>query len=490
MGLNGLVSRNVAGYVKNFELTGEWKEHEVQEHAKVGRVPDESMMLNSLVRVAVERMAVLDSFSWKLNTKMLPTIWQGLAQRSSLTKLTVKFPIERHPRPITLVPPIPSLEYLHIFDIDPLCYVDDVSLLFLGSKKLRDLKMHWSPRMREAREPSIHQAAYFGKCAAAHYALPLRSIAVQNLYTHHEAHCGNVIDFSKLEEVTYLNSTGGLDDDGGTEFMDGTGRKSGEDYPTNLKMCRVDKHSRQQCEFLASIKGLERLYLIGPYRSNSTRPNGTTTEDRSLPRSPTSNTSSPPTTSTTTDCSKLAALKDDYIRAITRNHGPTLKHLLLLPQWRLTDTDIATIVRSCPNLEQLGIGVEAASFSHLRLLVPFLSRLSVFRLLPNPNDPGFVNTMREYDERGLHEAKMGEETVSEEWSRLRYAELGAEDMIFELGKRRLVDGRDVRKIVHDPCQANGEVGEKGERAWRRPVFRRSLESVKHIDIWKMDSLDL
>ena len=64
MGLNGLVSRNVAGYVRNFEVCGEWKEHGIQEHAKVGRVPDESMMLNTLVRVAVERMAVLDSFRY------------------------------------------------------------------------------------------------------------------------------------------------------------------------------------------------------------------------------------------------------------------------------------------------------------------------------------------------------------------------------------------------------------------------------------------
>ena len=64
MGLNGLVSRNVAGYVKRFEICGEWKEHEPQELAKVGRVPDESMMMNSLVRVAVERMDVLDSFEY------------------------------------------------------------------------------------------------------------------------------------------------------------------------------------------------------------------------------------------------------------------------------------------------------------------------------------------------------------------------------------------------------------------------------------------
>lgn len=64
MGLNGLVSRNVAGYVKSFEVCGEWKEYELQEHARVGRVPDGSMMLNTLVRAAIERMAVLVSFRY------------------------------------------------------------------------------------------------------------------------------------------------------------------------------------------------------------------------------------------------------------------------------------------------------------------------------------------------------------------------------------------------------------------------------------------
>lgn len=62
MGLSGLVLRNVSGYVQDLEVCGEWKEHELQEHARVGRVPDESMMMNTLVRVAVEKMTVLDRF--------------------------------------------------------------------------------------------------------------------------------------------------------------------------------------------------------------------------------------------------------------------------------------------------------------------------------------------------------------------------------------------------------------------------------------------
>jgi hypothetical protein len=62
MGLNGLVSRNVAGYVKKFQVCGEWKEHEGVEYSKLGRVTDGSMILNSLIRVAVEKMTVLERF--------------------------------------------------------------------------------------------------------------------------------------------------------------------------------------------------------------------------------------------------------------------------------------------------------------------------------------------------------------------------------------------------------------------------------------------
>lgn len=62
MGLNGLVSRNVAGYVKRFTVLGEWKDHEVEYYSKAGRVTDGSMMLSILIRVAIEKMVVLDSF--------------------------------------------------------------------------------------------------------------------------------------------------------------------------------------------------------------------------------------------------------------------------------------------------------------------------------------------------------------------------------------------------------------------------------------------
>lgn len=62
MGLNALVTRNVACYVKTFKVWGKWKDIDLEECSKVGRVPDASMMLNLLVRTAIDKMPVLESF--------------------------------------------------------------------------------------------------------------------------------------------------------------------------------------------------------------------------------------------------------------------------------------------------------------------------------------------------------------------------------------------------------------------------------------------
>ena len=64
MALNGLVCRNIAGNVKSLKVHGKWKDYEIRDCAKAGRVPDSDMMLNSLIRVAVERMVVLKQFRY------------------------------------------------------------------------------------------------------------------------------------------------------------------------------------------------------------------------------------------------------------------------------------------------------------------------------------------------------------------------------------------------------------------------------------------
>jgi hypothetical protein len=64
VGLNALVTRPHASLVQFMTLRGEWKEQsELEEHSRVGRVPDSSMMLNIAVRAAIDQSTNLESFT-------------------------------------------------------------------------------------------------------------------------------------------------------------------------------------------------------------------------------------------------------------------------------------------------------------------------------------------------------------------------------------------------------------------------------------------
>ena len=62
MGLNALVTRDVASLVRSLTLQGQWKEHDLEEFASLGRAPDDAMMLNIATRAAVDRCTGLESF--------------------------------------------------------------------------------------------------------------------------------------------------------------------------------------------------------------------------------------------------------------------------------------------------------------------------------------------------------------------------------------------------------------------------------------------
>ena len=399
---------------------------------------------------------------------MLPTVWQGIAQ-SSLTQLTLRFPSMRHPQPTITAPPIPNLKTLKIYDIDPLCYADDISLLLLGSKKLEDLRIHWNARVKEYREPSVNLNIYFGRVIASEYKIPLKRISIQNLYTHDDGSCGRILNHAEVQEVTVINSTVGGADEAADVFLDRRWQVGGppKHFMPKLRMLRIDKASKQQCDFLGSITGLERLYFVGAHETTDNQFNGIIERNSNaalLPNSPVSSTSSP-------TVGDVVGLKDDFLDTITSNHGSTLRHLLLLPQWRLTADNIALIIRSCPNLEQLGIGVEVVDLQNLRLLIPFLPKLRVARLLDNPDDRSFGDHVRQMDD-GTYEERIGTESLYSKGPFMRYVELGG--LIFEIGQVR----------------THRAVSENGKQKARRVVWKRNLDAVRHIDIWRMDTLEI
>ncbi|KAL8860715.1 MAG: hypothetical protein Q9178_002745 [Gyalolechia marmorata] len=457
MGLNGLVLRNVAGYVRRLELVGEWKEDNLEECSKRGRVPDSSIILNTLVRVAIERATNLRDLCWELNTKMLPTIWQAL-KLSNIKSLTLKFPSSRDPRPIMIVPPLQSLVALRVLNVDPLCYVDDISLLLAESKRLRDLTIVWSPRMREVKEPSVNLSTMFGRTQAKGQPLKLNKVAIKNLFTYAGDSCQGYYDHSALQELTIINSTGGLGDAGAAAFVDSPCREAGPPLQS-LKSIRMDKISRELQVLLANSRGLEKLYIFGGKKAaKHESPNA-------FPRSPASNGSSSPSDLHSDN------LRDDTIEAIAQNHGQTLRHLLLPPQWRLTSDNIALIVHNCPNLEQLGLGAEFDRFISMRLLMPFLPKLIALRVLDNPDSTEFRDKMHELDD-GRHEKHIGGTTSVRGWSKMRWMELAG--LLFEVGTTELMEEEEM----------------PGKMSYRRKVWKRDAEAVKDIDIWRLDSLDV
>lgn len=334
---------------------------------------------------------------------MLPTVWLGLEQKQTLRSLTVRFPTLRLPQPSTLVPPIANLKSLHIIDIDPLCYPDNISQLLLGSKKLESLKLHWSPRMREAREASINLGLIFGRVIAAKHKMPLKHVAFQNMYAYNEMYSANIIheiiDPETIESFIMISSFGGADDSADFSFVDNSWNIATAKPPTpNLRVLCGDKVSRMHCAMLSGFTTLERYYLITgrklqdpPFqqaledtRSNDNGAGRTSSGDSLSLALPTgfpdgyriTNPCTPPAEPT-----PITRLQHDYLENISKFQGPTLRHLLLMPQWRLSTEDLAKLVRSCPNLEQLGLGLEMSTYTMLRLLIPFLPKLYAIRLL-------------------------------------------------------------------------------------------------------------
>lgn len=63
MGLNTLVSRSFTEYVQSFGVIGDWREHDLDDY-KQGRVPDNSMVLQIVLRAALDRMKNLKTFAY------------------------------------------------------------------------------------------------------------------------------------------------------------------------------------------------------------------------------------------------------------------------------------------------------------------------------------------------------------------------------------------------------------------------------------------
>lgn len=450
LALNGLVTKAHASVVQEFQVYGEWNEVGAEDFAK-GRVPDNTMMLNILMRAATDKMTKLRSFNWELDCKPLKTLYQGLSTHNTLTSLTIRFPQTRVPRPSVIIPPMTNLRVFRAMDIDPLCYPDDISVLMLSSKKLEDVRIHFSPRMRAEAESSLSWGNYFGRCLRAGYKMKVKHFAVQNFYGHNVEGIEDTLDHETCRSITFLDVFGGAKGSSATVFFDDTWKMIPMDMKTKFKAMRTNEPSQQHVKLMSSMQTqLERLYLVSQRLSKT----GHTPGEHGAPVTP--DDSQPDIDST--------ALGKQYLHAITRFHGANLKHLLLWDQWQLNQDDLSELIRYCPNLEQLAVGVHSEdSLKAMWLLLPFLSKLKALRLLLTDHveeqcqSSGHLNLM---------EAALGKlDALHLKW-------FGVGNRIFQVGARYQ------------------SVGPDGLPVAKVRVTEVTVGNVQHVEIWGMDCLDI
>lgn len=480
-GLNTLVSRTVTDYVQLFRVVGEWREHDVDDY-KQGRVPDNSMVLQIAIRAALDRMKNLQAFAWELNTKPLSTVYQGLANKPALTSLTLRCQTNRVPRPTSTIPPLPNLKTLVVYDIDPLCYPDDISLVLASAKRLENLKLHWSPRMRDNGEESINLIATIGRCIATKVSLPIKRLEIWNLYTRFFGDNNEqVFNPLTVSEVTLINSMGSSDPM--TVFLDDTWRlQHKQPVQPNLKMIRKDTMDKEGVRMLRGFKGLERMYVISTKRTRESTKSDSTAATPTSPSVVTPGMANGTTSAVGTpniNEHQCRGVGGDFLAVIQSNHCG-MRHLLLSDLWQLTDDALYKVCQTLPKLEQLGFSSSVPPFESLRQIMSLVPNLWAIRLLVRPGTELAEKIDATED---MHAFAIATELWRPEYKNVKYFGMG-ERLVYKLG------------AVLYPQKGGPEIPKGQENSINakragpvRHIEKVSRESVKWIEIWGMDSTE-
>jgi hypothetical protein len=519
LGLNALVTGNVANLVRRLTVEGQYGTENLEEAVKAGRIPENVMILNIALRAALDRCIHLESFRWDLNTRAQRNIYGGLSRLSRLESLWLRFPTIRAPQPTVEIPALPNLKSFTFTHFDPLCYPDDISTLIFQATKLEKLTMHFSPRMREQCEPSVVLTHFFRKNLAASRRIQVKSLSWYNLLLSSVPfELVEIFDPASVENCTMLN-TFGPDEDAPLSIS-----PSGQVNPTQsmdrmwymfekpadklprLKSMRIDHLHKRMGKDLGYFVGLEKLYLVNVrHKPDSTVSERDTvldiTESPSFtaPSTTLSDNATPTSIVTRTSSRSLAslALRDLYVDNICNVCGPTLKHLILPARWPLSNEITARLIRACPNLTQLAVALECIDsprMQTLRLIMPFLSHLWAIRLLAPTDqdvyDEGMQDRRKSFNGfvgwcDSKHEEKiglaLGQPQIAggkPEFSNLRYIGFGPK--VFEAGE--------VEEVTTLTPDADGDT--EVRTTYTRRVKRIALEDVRHVEIWKMDSQDI
>lgn len=332
-------------------------------------------------------MAV-DRDRWMLDAKPLQMVYQGLELRSSLTHFTLVFPTSREPRPLTTIPGIPNLLTFRVMNMDPLCYNDDISLLLLNSKKLEALHMHWNPRMRLEAECSAHLNSYFHRCVSAGYMFAaLREVRMQNFYGPNQGQLYAVLPQSTIVRTHFLDMFGAGPSAQSNVFVNTSWASIPPILKFNWKIHRCNEMSMQHTRMLRGFKGVEELYFPSKTVGLGNPNTSMVIDNYGTPSSAASTSTASSAVSLENPVifpgSDLITLGNEYLDAVCKNHGPTLKKCLFVNAFGYTSSQIAELAKACPDLEQFGVALKAGGEDPFRILIYHLPKLRALRILDN-----------------------------------------------------------------------------------------------------------
>lgn len=334
--------------------------------------------------------------------------------------------------------------------------------------------------MREVGEESVNLLSIFGQCIAARHSIPVKRLAMYNLYTRYLGHnFHDVIDPSKQTEITLINSMGSSDPT--TVFLDNVWKTQNKPpVPEKLKMFRTDHADKESAAMLCRFRGLERFYLVGRPRKQDSK----STSTAATPTTPATSTPTPAGTGSTYNTPTITeqqcrSIAGEYL-AMLQSHSFTMKHLLLKDHWTLSDDALLKLCQSMPHLEQLGVATAVPPLTSLRSVMKHVPNLWAIRMLITPGSE--IAAHIESMDLEMHAFVLATEMWRPEYKNVRYVGLG-DKLVCKLG-RVIMPGKNTPSIP--------EGQENSLNAKRAGPMRQieivSRESVSWIEIWGLDSM--
>ncbi|KAL7274745.1 hypothetical protein RUND412_002333 [Rhizina undulata] len=372
--------------------------------------------------------------------------------------------------PLTVIPSMLNLHSLRLIDQSVAPYSDDFTPLIFSSPALKSLTISW--RTETVLSQLVFNQQLRQVLVGRHpKRLQLIEVGFNNMFLDGAGDIGELFETTALRKIVLLDcdvsenswkelflpeqagaenpamaaalaavSVGGSGSfprfSGGSEVSTPTNKRSREeDTPTppasasssttssgtlhgiphglrnrklNLKYFKTNMLGRRYISLLESFEGLEELYII----------------DKDL------------------NSEQGRELKEDYMQAIFSRHGRTLKKLRLTAKWVLDRDEISRLIRACTGLNELGLALEHDELYFLKVLVPFLPKISLVHILDSPFCFSPENPTLRLD-NNAKQYFIGTAVANPDYQRIRWIGLG--DLRFRIDRDIIMDPDGVRR---------------------------------------------